>query len=627
MNARSRLWLKAVVIAGFVAVAGSSTTAQSSAKVVCHTSKSEGAAVDVEARCSAFEHFSSEDATPDERVARNLNVKEGEFARSIALVVGIGKYDNASYDLPAAEKDVERLSNFLIFDQQFDEVIVLSDKAATIDNIRYFLRTYATERAAFYQGKVRFLFAYSGHGVPIQTVGDVATSAGLKPSVGLALSNAVDDHDLTNIYGLDELRPLFTDLSKNVYQFLALINACYGGDVFGLAYAGGDINDMASRSSYGITAGPSDDTVISLGSGHGSLFFDTIIDGIETGDADPEARKVTLGLASQPKKYAGLVRLGPLDSYISTQIDKIVDGGLVSAQQASGNSHHWSGPIVPDGVRSLGGFFFFQHAPVFETSVGPPWSRYDAAVRTEEFYGPSLNQITPPQTPHDGFGVLRAQSGEKRGVDVSHLNGKIDWRMVAHAGIQFAYIKATQSTQFRDSRFVANWAGAKAVGLARGAYHTFSFCQPPEEQVAIIRRVVPPDRDALPFALDAELFPGQSSGTIAYLKAEGACADQLGAAGIRQNILNMMDALRDAYGKEPVLYGNDYLLDKIMGPDFTATRTIWRVAYGVKRAPRPPWALWQFTQNETVNGIKGPVDISVLAEAPDKTNQTDGQLR
>ena len=286
--------------------------------------------------------------------------------RSIAVIVGISEYKNPHFNLPAAKIDVENLKHFLIDDQQFDEVIVLENEAVSINNIRYFLRTYATHRAASYSGKVRFLFAFSGHGVPVESVGDAATGAGVRPSVGLALVDASDDRDLENIYGLDELRPLFIDLAKNTYHFLALINACYGGDIFGLSIGGGDPNDPESRSSWGITAGPDDNTVISLGAGHGSLFFDTLIQGVESGEADPDARKVTLGLMAEPRSFNGIVRLGTLDAYLSTQIRKIVEGGGLSAQDLSGNDHHWMGPLVPETTRSKGGFFF----------AAPPCSGY-----------------------------------------------------------------------------------------------------------------------------------------------------------------------------------------------------------------------------------------------------------
>ncbi|MBW2706938.1 MAG: lysozyme, partial [Deltaproteobacteria bacterium] len=38
-------------------------------------------------------------------------------------------------------------------------------------------------------------------------------------------------------------------------------------------------------------------------------------------------------------------------------------------------------------------------------------------------------------------------------IDVSHHQGKIDWQKLRRAGIDFAYIKATEGGDFRDPRF------------------------------------------------------------------------------------------------------------------------------------------------------------------------------
>ena len=57
------------------------------------------------------------------------------------------------------------------------------------------------------------------------------------------------------------------------------------------------------------------------------------------------------------------------------------------------------------------------------------------------------------------------------GVDVSHWQGTISWSKVKAAGMQFAFMKATESTTYTDSQLATNWAGVQAVGMYRGAYH------------------------------------------------------------------------------------------------------------------------------------------------------------
>lgn len=75
-----------------------------------------------------------------------------------------------------------------------------------------------------------------------------------------------------------------------------------------------------------------------------------------------------------------------------------------------------------------------------------------------------------------GGGVAEAADGVS-GVDVSNWTGDIDWAGVASGGGKFAFVHATEGTNYRNPRFDAQFSGAAAAGLFRGAYH---FAQPHE---------------------------------------------------------------------------------------------------------------------------------------------------
>jgi len=177
--------------------------------------------------------------------------------------------------------------------------------------------------------------------------------------VGLALSGISRDDDYENIYGLNELRALFNDLAKNTFHFLALINACYGGDVFaeGISVS---TNDISERGAHAITAGTDDKVVYSSRNGQGSLFFQFLMEGIRSGDADHAAQEATLGVPNSVKEYEGIVRLGELDGYLFTAIKKYIAANLPANNNLEGNNHHWIGSVEPFGVRAMGGFFLFS---------------------------------------------------------------------------------------------------------------------------------------------------------------------------------------------------------------------------------------------------------------------------
>src|SRR5262245_46829549 len=52
--------------------------------------------------------------------------------------------------------------------------------------------------------------------------------------------------------------------------------------------------------------------------------------------------------------------------------------------------------------------------------------------------------------------VPNASAATVEGIDVSHWQGSINWSAVRASGIEFAYIKATEGTSFRDASFNAN---------------------------------------------------------------------------------------------------------------------------------------------------------------------------
>src|SRR5215475_13710322 len=63
-----------------------------------------------------------------------------------------------------------------------------------------------------------------------------------------------------------------------------------------------------------------------------------------------------------------------------------------------------------------------------------------------------------------------------QGIDISHWQGTINWNQVAAdpKGIKFAFMKATEDTNYTDPTFNDNLANSKAAGILAGPYH---FCR------------------------------------------------------------------------------------------------------------------------------------------------------
>src|SRR5690625_8004605 len=78
--------------------------------------------------------------------------------------------------------------------------------------------------------------------------------------------------------------------------------------------------------------------------------------------------------------------------------------------------------------------------------------------------------MTAPGTPSDAAALgqlpedIELAADEVMGIDVSSHQRDIDWQQVAADGYSFAYLKATEGSNFTDDRFQEKWDGAKAAG-------------------------------------------------------------------------------------------------------------------------------------------------------------------
>jgi lysozyme len=211
---------------------------------------------------------------------------------------------------------------------------------------------------------------------------------------------------------------------------------------------------------------------------------------------------------------------------------------------------------------------------------------------------------TPPisdAAPHHG--VAEAYQFPVQGIDVSQWQGDIDWRQVRAAGIQFAYIKATEGGDHLDPKFHENWAGAKRAGVPRGAYHFVYWCRPAHEQALWFMLNVPPDTDALPPVLDVE-WNGHSE----------TCPKRMQPDKARKMIKILLAAMEVHTGKKPIVYTDRVFHTQVLQGRFK-THHFWLRSVAAKPYeiyPERSWLFWQFTTTGRVRGIAGNVDRNVF---------------
>ena len=191
------------------------------------------------------------------------------------------------------------------------------------------------------------------------------------------------------------------------------------------------------------------------------------------------------------------------------------------------------------------------------------------------------------------------------GIDVSHWQREIDWAAVAHSGVRFAFIKATEFVEKRtelhvDEMLAKNISGATSAGIHWGAYHIF--------------------RTHIDPIIQAQAFC-ESVGEFTSLPP----AVQIVSSGISPERLNrkieqFLLEVEKITGKKPVIFTNSAFWtramaqEKLSQSDWARDYPIW-ISQHTSLWPQPlyPWAgwdFWQYTDNGHIPGISTDVHMN-----------------
>ena len=191
------------------------------------------------------------------------------------------------------------------------------------------------------------------------------------------------------------------------------------------------------------------------------------------------------------------------------------------------------------------------------------------------------------------------------GIDVARFQNDIDWNTARRAGVNFAFIKATEGGDLKDINFDSHWQGAGQAAVKRGAYHFYYFCTPPEDQARWFIRNVPKTGGMLPPVLDMEWNP--FSPTCAHVRPP--------AADVRDQMRRWLRVVEAHYGQRPIIYTtpkfyreND--LGRFRGYDFWLRTTAKTPA---EAYPGQTWRFWQYSATGIVPGIDGDVDLNAFS--------------
>lgn len=182
------------------------------------------------------------------------------------------------------------------------------------------------------------------------------------------------------------------------------------------------------------------------------------------------------------------------------------------------------------------------------------------------------------------------------GVDVSHYQRDIQWDSVAAQKLTFAFVKATEGSDYVDSLFSRNWENMRRVGLRRGAYHFFrAYGCGYEQALHFLEQVdyVPGD---MPPVLDVELTDGMPEEVLL------------------EEMRIWLQTVEARLHVKPIIYTNQHFYDRYLAGVFD-NHPLWIAKYAEQMpdlSTKKAYDFWQFTNKGLVSGIGNHVDMNVF---------------
>ncbi len=264
-------------------------------------------------------------------------------------------------------------------------------------------------------------------------------------------------------------------------------------------------------------------------------------------------------------------------------------------------------------------FFEFTDGALFETPepVNPVLDVADGELLINDLYEGNLSIPNFSRSTNeynlDAFynenGVISYSDSQTYvGIDVSELQGAIDWVTAKESGVQFAMIRigyrgSTRGNIYEDTQFSSNITAAKEAGIKVGVYFTSQAISvdEAEEEASFVLDLIRDYQLDYPIAYEWKMPSEDDSAArtanslgIDVSKYAKAFCDRISLAGHKVVVQTTKSLAYTFYDLELLKDYDVWLNEHQPLPSFYYD-----------------FPMWQYSSNATVNGIEGPVNINI----------------
>ena len=223
----------------------------------------------------------------------------------------------------------------------------------------------------------------------------------------------------------------------------------------------------------------------------------------------------------------------------------------------------------------------------------------------ETFPEPSENVFIPLDFGYEGEYLTCLTAPSVRGIDISTFQKEVDWEQLKAAGFEFAILRAAyqgseKGLYFEDEMVRTHYENAKAAGIKVGVY-LFATSITPEEAVAGAEYVLNIVKDwqlDMPIVYDWEYVDSDYRNYGLDSRTLTDCAK-----AFCQTV--------EAAGFDSMVYFNPESSLNMMHLEELTDYGFWLAMYTDQMEYPYKIDMWQYTNQGSVPGIEGPVDINL----------------
>lgn len=257
----------------------------------------------------------------------------------------------------------------------------------------------------------------------------------------------------------------------------------------------------------------------------------------------------------------------------------------------------------------LGLLIYLEVQPAELTATQPVATTTEPTPPPTTLPPPPPNEFDPDDFVYDEQGYLTYTAGTyERGIDVSSYQGKVNWKKVAASGVTFAIIRVggrgygvNTANLYEDKMAQTNYKAAKKAGLKIGAYF-FSQAITPEEAVEEAEFLLEKTADwelDMPLVYDWEYI------------SETARTANVDQQTLTDCMIAFCERIKKA-GKTPMIYFNPNQAKRMFHIEQVTDYDFWLAMYTDWMTYPYKFHMWQYTNQGTVPGVSGKVDINLL---------------